>query len=164
MSENERAQSFDPLKLQNQLCFPLYAVTNQILRMYRPLLDKLNLTYTQYLAMMVLWDEKQVNETRLCEALRLQTNTVTPLLQKLIQKGYVRKEKDPSDERNRIITLTGKGCALREQALSVPQTVSCDMRRVLTEEEAATLYRLLYRILDCADEPSAQTEMKKNNR
>ena len=86
------------LRLKNQLCFPLYAVSNIITRKYKPLLDKLDLTYTQYIVMMVLWEEKQVNEKFLCEALCLKSNTVTPLLKKLEDKGYIKKSKE-NDER-----------------------------------------------------------------
>ena len=82
------------IRLKNQLCFPLYAVSNMITRKYKPLLDRLDLTYTQYIVMMVLWEEKRVNEKFLCEALCLKSNTVTPLLQKLSEKGFIKKEKD----------------------------------------------------------------------
>ena len=85
------SDKYDSLKLKNQLCFPLYAVSNLITRKYKPLLDKLDLTYTQYIVMMVLWEEKQVNEKLLCETLCLKSNTVTPLLKKLEEKGYIKK-------------------------------------------------------------------------
>ncbi|MCR4927544.1 MAG: MarR family transcriptional regulator [Lachnospiraceae bacterium] len=134
------------LRLKNQLCFPLYAVSNIITRKYKPLLDKLDLTYTQYIVMMVLWEEKQVNEKFLCEALCLKSNTVTPLLKKLEEKGYIKKEKDKTDERNLVITLTGSGEELQDKALCVPETIAKEF--LLTPGEAATLYTVLYRILD----------------
>ncbi len=134
------------LRLKNQLCFPLYAVSNLITRKYKPLLDKLDLTYTQYIVMMVLWEEKQVNEKFLCEALCLGTNTVTPLLKKLQAKGYIDKTKDSSDERNIVITLTEKGDALKDKALCVPEGIAQEFS--LTPEEAAALYKTLYKILD----------------
>ena len=134
------------LRLKNQLCFPLYAVSNTITRKYKPLLDRLDLTYTQYIVMMVLWEEKQVNEKFLCEALFLKSNTVTPLLQKLQAKGYIDKVKDSSDERNLIITLTQAGESLKDQALCVPETMASQFH--LTSEEAMTLYRILYKMLD----------------
>ena len=137
---------FAALRLKNQLCFPLYAVSNMITRKYKPLLDRLDLTYTQYIVMMVLWEEKQVNEKYLCEALFLKSNTVTPLLNKLEQKGYIRKEKDSRDERNLVITLTESGKALREQALCVPETIAQEFH--LSIEDAAFLYRILYKMLD----------------
>lgn len=134
------------LRLKNQLCFPLYAVSNLITRKYKPLLDQLDLTYTQYIVMMVLWEEKQVNEKFLCEALCLKTNTLTPLLQKLEEKGYVKKGKDPNDERNLVITLTEEGEKLQDQALRVPECIAREFH--LTEEESAELYRVLYKMLD----------------
>ena len=134
------------LRLKNQLCFPLYAVSNLITRKYKPLLDELDLTYTQYIVMMVLWEEKQVNEKFLCETLCLKSNTVAPLLKKLEEKGYVRKERDSSDERNLVITLTETGDALKDQALCVPECIAREFH--LTPEEAATLYQTLYKMLD----------------
>ncbi|MBQ7671100.1 MAG: MarR family transcriptional regulator [Clostridia bacterium] len=134
------------LRLKNQLCFPLYAVSNLITRKYKPLLDKLDLTYTQYIVMMVLWEEKQVNEKFLCEALCLKSNTVTPLLKKLEDKGYIKKSKDKGDERNLVITLTEKGKKLQDKALCVPECIAQEFH--LTPEEALELYRVLYKILD----------------
>lgn len=137
---------YESLRLKNQLCFPLYAVSNLITRKYKPLLDKLDLTYTQYIVMMVLWEEKQVNEKFLCEALCLKSNTVTPLLKKLQTKGYIDKAKDSSDERNLIITLTEKGESLKDKALCVPESIAQEFH--LTPEEAMALYQTLYKILD----------------
>ena len=134
------------LRLKNQLCFPLYAVSNMITRKYKPLLDKLDLTYTQYIVMMVLWEEKQVNEKFLCEALCLRSNTVTPLLKKLQAKGYIDKAKDSSDERNLVITLTKAGEKLQDKALCVPEAISKEFS--LTPEEAMGLYKTLYKMLD----------------
>ena len=137
---------FAALRLKNQLCFPLYAVSNMITRKYKPLLDKLDLTYTQYIVMMVLWEEKQVNEKFLCEALCLKSNTVTPLLKKLEAKGYIQKTKDTSDERNLVITLTGAGEKLQEDALCIPRTIAQEFH--LTQDEAMFLYQILYKMLD----------------
>ena len=134
------------LRLKNQLCFPLYAVSNMITRKYKPLLDKLDLTYTQYIVMMVLWEKKQVNEKFLCEALCLKSNTVTPLLKKLQAKGYIDKTKDISDERNLVITLTEAGEKLQDKALCVPEAISKEFS--LTPEEAMGLYNTLYKMLD----------------
>ena len=134
------------LRLKNQLCFPLYAVSNLITRKYKPLLDKLDLTYTQYIVMMVLWEKKQVNEKFLCEALCLKTNTVAPLLKKLEDKGYIKKERATDDERNLVITLTEAGDNLKDRALCVPETIAEEFH--LTEQEAMALYRILYKMLD----------------
>jgi len=137
---------YSALRLKNQLCFPLYAVSNIITRKYKPLLDKLDLTYTQYIVMMVLWEEKQVNEKLLCEALCLKSNTVTPLLKKLEDKGYIKKKKDKNDERNLVITLTESGEKLQDKALCVPESIAKEFH--LTSEEATSLYTILYKMLD----------------
>ncbi len=134
------------LRLKNQLCFPLYAVANMITRKYKPLLDNLDLTYTQYIVMMALWEEKKVNEKFLCEALCLKSNTMTPLLKKLEAKGLIEKTKDQSDERRLVITLTKTGEELQEKALCVPETIAQEFH--LTREEAIALYRILYKMLD----------------
>ena len=138
-------KKYEALRLKNQLCFPLYAVSNLITRKYKPLLDELDLTYTQYIVMMVLWEETPVNEKYLCEALCLKSNTVTPLLQKLVKKGYIKKDKDPSDERNMVISLTESGSALRDKAVCVPETIAREFD--LTQEEAMSLYTILYKML-----------------
>lgn len=147
------SDKYESLRLKNQLCFPLYAVSNLITRRYKPLLDELDLTYTQYIVMMVLWEEAPVNEKFLCKALCLKTNTVTPLLKKLEQKGYITRKKDSEDERRLLIALTESGLELREKALCVPQTIAREFH--LTQEEAAGLYSVLYKILD--------EERKKDN-
>ncbi|MCR5484560.1 MAG: MarR family transcriptional regulator [Clostridiales bacterium] len=134
------------IRLKNQLCFPLYAVSNMIIRKYKPLLGKLDLTYTQYIVMMVLWEEKCVNEKLLCDALCLKSNTVTPLLKKLEDKGYIKKDRDVKDERNLVITLTNSGEELKDKALCVPETIAREFN--LTPDEAAFLYRILYKLLD----------------
>ena len=143
---NENNEIYAALHLKNQLCFPLYAVSNIITRRYKPLLDDLDLTYTQYLVMMVLWEEGPVNEKFLCEALFLKSNTLTPLLKKLTEKGYVKKEKDREDERNLVVSLTEAGQALKEKALCVPEGIAKEFH--LSPEEAMALYQILYKILD----------------
>ncbi|MBR7092762.1 MAG: MarR family transcriptional regulator [Clostridia bacterium] len=136
---------YEALHLKNQLCFPLYAVSNMITRKYKPFLDGLDLTYTQYIVMMVLWEQGQANEKLLCEALYLKSNTVTPLLKKLQDKGYIEKTKDNGDERNIVITLTQAGRELRDKALGVPACMAKELH--LTPDEAADLYRILYKLL-----------------
>jgi DNA-binding MarR family transcriptional regulator len=110
------------------------------------MLDQLDLTYTQYIVMMVLWEEKQVNEKFLCEALCLKSNTITPLLKKLEAKGYIEKTRDSSDERNLMITLPPAGEQLKEKALTVPETIAKEFH--LSEEEASGLYQTLYKMLE----------------
>jgi len=137
---------FASLRLKNQLCFPLYAVSNLITRRYKPLLDRLDLTYTQYIVMMVMWEERKVNVKFLCEALGLKTNTLTPLLKKLQEKGFIAKTRSCEDERNLVITLTPEGEMLQERAVCVPEGIAREFH--LTAEEAAALYTILYKILD----------------
>ncbi len=137
---------YDSLLLKNQLCFPTYAVANKILRKYQPLLDKLDLTYTQYIVMMVMWEKRVVNEKELCEALYLKTNTLAPLLKRLKEKEYITIEKDQKDKRNLVISLTKKGEKLKEKAVDVPPSIAEEFN--LSEEEAMFLYKILYKILD----------------
>ncbi len=137
---------YDALLLRNQLCFPIYAASNLIIRKYKPLLDALDLTYTQYIVMIVLWEQGQANEKLLCETLCLKSNTLTPLLKKLCDKGYVKKTKDTGDERNLVITLTEEGRKLRNRALCVPECIAKEFH--LTTDEAFTLYRILYKMIN----------------
>lgn len=137
---------YDCLRLENQLCFPTYAVSNKIIRKYQPLLDKLNLTYTQYIVMMVMWEEHSLNEKELVKRLYLKSNTLAPLLKRLKEKGYLSINKDKEDKRNLIISLTQKGEELKEKAVDVPPSIAQEFN--LSEEEALFLYRILYKILD----------------
>ena len=137
---------YEVLKLKNQICFPIYALSNKIVRRYKPLLEKLDLTYTQYITMMVMWEKKRVNEKMLCECLYLKSNTITPLLKKLEEKGYITKEKDKEDERNLVITLTNKGEQLKEKAVDVPISLAKEMN--LSPEKAQMLYNILYELLE----------------
>lgn len=137
---------YETLLLKNQLCFPTYAVANKILRKYQPLLNKLNLTYTQYIVMMVMWEKHTVNEKELCDALYLKTNTLTPLLKKLKDKDYISINKDQEDKRNLVITLTNNGQALKEKAVEVPPSIIEEFN--LSQEEAVIFYKILYKILN----------------
>ncbi len=137
---------YDSLLLKNQLCFPLYAVSNKIIRKYKPLLDDLDLTYTQYITMMVLWERKVVNERELCDTLKLQSNTVTPLLQRLKQKGFITIDKSLNDKRNLVISLTEEGLKLKDKAINVPPSIAVEFN--LTNDEVMFLYSVLYKILD----------------
>ena len=141
-----KEDKYEVLKLKNQICFPIYAVSNKIVRRYRPLLDKLDLTYTQYITMMVMWEKKQVNERMLSKCLFLQSNTLTPLLKKLEAKGYITREKDKKDERNLVISITEKGERLKEKAVNVPVELASEMK--LEPEKAKMLYDILYELLD----------------
>jgi len=136
---------YDSLKLKNQLCFPLYACSKEIIKNYKPYLDKIDLTYTQYIVMMVLWESKNINVKDLGEQLYLDSGTLTPLLKKLESKGYISRNRSDKDERNLMIKVTEKGMELREKALSVPQEVSKCVK--LTKEEANFLYKILYKMI-----------------
>lgn len=137
---------FDPLLLQNQLCFPLYACSREVVRRYKPYLDEIGLTYTQYIAMMVLWERKSVNVKALGEALHLDSGTLTPLLKKMEAQGLVCRNRSAADERNLIVTLTQQGEALRERALDIPAKVGGCIS--IGVEDAVALRRILYKILD----------------
>ncbi|MDX1398786.1 MAG: MarR family transcriptional regulator [Oceanospirillum sp.] len=121
------------LQLDNQLCFSLYSATNAITRAYRPLLDALDLTYLQYMAMMVLWEEQSVSVKRLGERLHLDSGTLTPLLKRLEAKALVVRGRSPDDERVRVITLTDAGQSLKTQAETVPEQILCQTCMPLDE-------------------------------
>ena len=137
---------FDALKLENQLCFPLYAAAREVTKLYRPHLDALNLTYTQYITMLVLWECRECSVKELGRKLYLDSGTLTPVLKSLESKGYVRRSRSHEDERVLVAALTEEGAALRERASTVPAQLGSCLR--LTPEEAATLYRLLYKLLE----------------
>lgn len=137
---------YDILKLENQICFPLYACSREIVKRYKPFLDKIDLTYTQYITMMVMWERKKVNVKELGECLFLDSGTLTPLLKKLELKRLVTRERSEKDERNLVVTITDEGEKLKEKAVEVPlQMASCTN---LTAEEGVQLYRILYKILE----------------
>lgn len=135
----------DSLKLENQLCFPLYACSKEIIKMYKPFLDKLDLTYTQYITMIILWNKKSQSVKELGEMLYLDSGTLTPVLKKLESKGYLTRQRSPKDERSLVVTITDKGEALKEFARDIPGSVAEHIP--LSKEEEAKLYHLLYKIL-----------------
>lgn len=137
--------NYDRLKLENQLCFPLYACSREIVRMYKPFLDEIGLTYTQYIAMMVLWEKKQLTVKQLGELLYLDSGTLTPLLKKMEISGLLSRSRDKTDERSVIVTLTKQGEELKEQAVLIPEKITKCVP--LDQEEAKQLYHLLYKIL-----------------
>ncbi len=145
-------KKYDMLLLKNQLCFPTYAAANKIIRRYQPLLKDLDLTYTQYIVMMVMWEKKQVNEKVLVDCLYLQANTLAPLLKKLQEKGYVTIAKDENDKRNLVITITKKGDELKDKAVNVPKTLAEE--HWFTLEEAMLYKKLLFKILHDGKEPT----------
>lgn len=137
---------YEALKLKNQLCFPLYAVSKEIVKRYTPLLDKIGLTYTQYIAMMVLWEEREVTVKELGNRLLLDSGTITPVLKTLEKKGYVNRRRSQTDERVVYAVLTDEGLALREQAVEIPEKIGACIP--LEPEDAANLYRILHTIMD----------------
>ena len=115
------------LRLENQLCFRLYSASKEIVRRYKPYLDPLGLTYTQYIAMMVIWAEGSVSVKELGSRLRLDSSTLTPLLKKLEAAGYVTRERSKADERVLVVSLTDEGRALHDRAMSVPTCMVGDL-------------------------------------
>ena len=138
-------KNYDALKLESQICFPLYAASREIIKKYTPLLNELDLTYTQYVAMMVMWEVKEINVKDLGNKLYLDSGTLTPLLKNLESKGYVSRHRSKEDERVLLVSITEKGEALKEKAIDIPYSMMECVK--LTKDEAATLYSLLYKVL-----------------
>lgn len=135
----------DALLLENQLCFPLYAASREIIKLYRPALDALGLTYTQYITLMVIWAEGTVSVRDLGRRLYLDSGTLTPVLKHLEAMGYITRRRCPSDERVLLVTVTPDGLSLRDRAADIPGILTKNIS--LDAEEYATLYRLLYKLL-----------------
>ncbi len=146
MSLDEKNESYDSLKLENQLCFPLYACSKEIIRNYKPFLDEIDLTYTQYITMMVLWEKKEMNVKTLGENLFLDSGTLTPVLKKLESKGFLKRTRSKSDERNLLVTITKEGEALKQKAKDIPEKIGGCVK--LNAKDAQELYRLLYMVID----------------
>lgn len=136
---------YDSLKLENQICFPLYAASREIIKQYKPFLDEIDLTYTQYIAMLILWEKKSLTVKEMGEFLYLDSGTLTPLLKKLESKGLLTRARSTEDERNLNVTITEAGEQLKEQAVNVPAKMAQCSK--LEPEEALTLYRILYKLL-----------------
>ncbi len=136
---------FDGLKLENQLCFPLYACSREVIKKYRPFLTELDLTYTQYIAMLVFWEERKLSVKELGQKLFLDSGTLTPVLKSLEGKGLVKRSRSTEDERVLLVEITEEGEALKEKAAEVPAKIGSCMK--LEPEEAMELYRILYKLL-----------------
>lgn len=115
--------AYEQLKLENQLCFPVYAASRLIIREYQPHLDRLGITYPQYLVLMVLWEEDNLTVNDITRKLVLNTNTVTPLLKRMQQQGIIDRKRSDEDERKVIVQLTSKGRALQEEAAHIPESL-----------------------------------------
>lgn len=136
----------DSLELDNQVCFPIYALTKEIINQYRPFLDALDITYPQYLVLMVLWKEKEQTVGQLGEKVFLDSGTLTPLLKRMQQKGMLDRRRSPEDERVVILSLTQKGILLKEKAKDIPQKLMESMQ--VTQEEVLLLKDIVTRILN----------------
>ncbi len=154
-AQAEYAQDYrESMRLSNQLCFPLYAAARKITGLYTPALQPLGLTYTQYLVLLVLWEEAPLSVSGICGRLRLDSGTVSPLLRKLEANGWITRTRAAEDERVVMIGLTDAGRALQEEAKDIPQQVGSCVR--LSPGKALTLYRLLYEILDDGEAPPSE--------
>ncbi len=138
--------NYNQLRLENQLCFPLYACARSVVNLYTPFFKPLGITYTQYIVFMVLWENDGISVGELGRKLYLDNGTLTPLLKKMQEKGYLTRMRSKEDERVVIVTLTEDGWAMREKVLAIPESVGSCIP--LSPEEAQTLYRLLYRVID----------------
>lgn len=143
MSNNDK---YDVLKLENQLCFPLYAVSKEIIKKYKPFLDEINLTYTQYITMMVLWAEKEIMVKDLGTKLFLDSGTLTPVLNGLESKGYVVRRRSEKDKRDMYAVITEEGMAVREKAVDIPAKLGGCI--ALEPEKAMMLYQILHEMMD----------------
>ena len=133
------------LKLENQLCFPLYACAKEVVRRYTPLLEPLGLTYTQYIAMMVMWEHKSISVRDMGKLLFLDSGTLTPMLKKMEKAGWIQRKRSEDDERMVIITITAKGEELHDQAAEIPVRMAGCVK--LENEEALQLYALLQKMM-----------------
>ncbi|MFC2821227.1 MAG: MarR family winged helix-turn-helix transcriptional regulator [Sphaerochaeta sp.] len=134
------------LRLENQICFPLYACSKEIVRRYAPLLEPYKLTYTHYIAMMVIWEAEEITVSDLGKKLFLDSGTLTPVLKKLEANGYVKRKRKSEDERCVIVSLSAEGRALQEKLADIPMRMGSCMN--LSKEDAGTLYGLLYKVLN----------------
>lgn len=138
-------KKYDALKLQNQICFPLYACAKEIVRAYTPYLEEFGITYTQYITMMVMWEHKELRVKEVGKLLYLDSGTLTPVLKKLEEKGFVTRRRSDTDERDVIVTITKSGEALKEKAVRIPEQLSGCVG--LEPQKAKALYELLYEVL-----------------
>ncbi len=136
---------FDALKLGNQLCFPLYVCSKEIVKKYKPFLDEIGLTYTQYITMMAMWEHEELSVKELGSLLFLDSGTLTPVLKTLEKKGFLSRKRSSADERVLVVTLTEKGLQLKEKAVEVPLKMQGCVS--IDEKDAAELYQILHKIM-----------------
>lgn len=137
--------AYEQLKLENQVCFPLYACSRKIVKLYKPFLDEIGLTYTQYITMMVMWDRSSITAKELGDILYLDSGTLTPLLKRLEKGGLINRQRGTDDERNLVITITGKGMDLKEEAQAIPAKLRECVD--LPDHKLIELHSLLHEIL-----------------
>lgn len=133
------------LKLENQLCFPLYACAKEVVRRYTPLLEPLGLTYTQYIAMMVMWEHKSISVKDMGKLLFLDSGTLTPMLKKMEKAGLIQRKRSEHDERMVIVTITDKGEELHDKAAEIPSKMAGCI--TMNNDEAMQLYTLLHKMI-----------------
>ena len=133
------------LKLENQLCFPLYVCAKEVVRRYTPLLEPLGLTYTQYIAMMVMWEHKSIRVRDMGKLLFLDSGTLTPMLKKMEKAGWIMRKRSEEDERIVIITITDKGEKLHDEASDIPSKMAGCL--TLESDDAMQLYSLLHKLI-----------------
>ena len=143
--EQKVRQEYNALKLENLICFPLYACARELIKLYKPFLDQIDLTYTQYITMIVLWEKPCLTSKELGQKLFLDSGTLTPLLKKLEAKGYITRHRSAEDERNLVVTLTEEGQAVLPEAARVYREMVGQFK--LDEEDTREVYRLLYKML-----------------
>ena len=135
----------DNLKLENQLCFPLYVCSKEIIKRYKPFLEQIDLTYTQYIVMMVMWEEKEITFRDLVKKLYLESNTLTPVLKKLEDKKLIKRKKKTGNDKNILLSITKKGIDLKEKAKQVPKKLEKCI--AISEDDRNILKEILNRIM-----------------
>lgn len=139
---------YDQLKLDNQLCFRLYTAARMIAGAYKPYFEPLGITYSQYLVLLVLWEQDKQPVNDIAKRLHLETNTVTPLLQRMEKAGLIERKRGETDTRQRIVSLTEKGTAMREQAKDIPLSLGMEVTQFLSEPELTTIIPMLDKLIE----------------
>lgn len=141
-----KTDDYEMLKLDRQLCFPLYVVSREIIKKYKPFLDEIDLTYTQYITMMVLWEQEEIMVKELGARLFLDSGTLTPVLNALEKKGYTARKRSETDKRDVFAVITPSGRALKERAAGIPARVGACLP--LSAEDAMTMHRILHELMN----------------
>ncbi|MBP5519418.1 MAG: MarR family transcriptional regulator [Treponema sp.] len=152
--EDTEIQDFNPLALDNQLCFALYVCSKEIIRKYTPLLEPLGLTYTSYITLLCLWEKDNVPVKELGERLFLDSGTLTPLLKRMEGQGLITRTRSSKDERTVFIQLTDNGKSLKEKCVGIPQQMMCS--NLLDLKDAANLLKVLHKVMETVAEEKEQ--------